>query len=74
MPLGCGEDDSQDADELKDGAQEQPVAQHALEEGGLRDLRGGQVQIGRHGAAVGREINVNTKLRGETSAEYISLH
>lgn len=27
MPLGSGEDDSQDADELEDGTQEQPIAE-----------------------------------------------
>lgn len=28
--FGCGEDDCQDADELKDGTQKQPIAQQAL--------------------------------------------
>lgn len=53
IPFGCGDnDDSQDADELKDRAQKQPITQNALEKGGLRDLWGGQVQVCRH--AVGR--------------------
>ena len=51
MPLGRGEDDSQDADELEDGTQKQPIAQQALQKGGLRDLWRGQVQVCRHDAA-----------------------
>ena len=51
MSLGCGDDDSQDADELEDGAQKQAIAQQALQEGGLRDLWRGQVQVCRHDAA-----------------------
>lgn len=52
MPLGCGEEDSQDADELEDGPQEQAIPQQALQEGGFRDLRRGQVQLrSRHDGA-----------------------
>lgn len=50
VSLGSREDDGQDADELEDGSQEQPVPQHALQEGGLGDLRGRQVQVCRHDA------------------------
>lgn len=50
MFFGSREDNSEDADELEDGTQEQAIAQQALQKGGFRDLRGGQVQISRHGA------------------------
>jgi len=51
MSLGGRDDDGQDADELEDGPQEEAVAQQALQEGGLRNLRGRQVQL--HGAGHG---------------------
>lgn len=48
VSFGSWEDDGQDADELEDGSQEQTVAQHALQERGLGNLRRGQVQVCRH--------------------------
>lgn len=51
MAFGCGEDHSQDTDELENGPQKQAVAQYTLQESGLWDLGRGQVQVCRHGAA-----------------------
>ena len=53
MSLGGRDDDGQDADELEDGPQEKPIAQQALQEGGLRNLRGRQVQLRGHVAGHG---------------------
>ena len=53
VSLGGRDDDGQDADELEDGPQEKPIAQQALQEGGLRNLRGRQVQLRGHDAGHG---------------------
>lgn len=55
MSFGCRDnDDSQDAEELKDRPQKQTITQHALQKRGLGDVGGGEVQVCRHGAAVSR--------------------
>lgn len=52
ISFGCGDNnDSQDADKLKDRAEKQPIAQHALQKCGVGDFWSGKVQAWRHGGA-----------------------
>ncbi|KAG7271968.1 hypothetical protein CRUP_023848 [Coryphaenoides rupestris] len=71
MSLGGRDDDGQDADELEDGPQEEAVAQQALQEGRLRDLRGRQVQLRGHGAGHGLTSEFTVEDRGVVVIEAV---
>ena len=67
VSLGGRDDNGQDADELEDGPQEQAVAQQALQQGGLRDLGGRQVQLGGHGEGSRSDASYNLSVDNQTT-------
>lgn len=46
--LGHGQDYGKHTDQLENGSKEEPVAQHILQERGLRDFRWGEIQLCSH--------------------------
>lgn len=46
--LGDGQDYGQHTDQLENGPKEESIAQHILHERGLRDFRGGEIQLCSH--------------------------
>lgn len=71
VAFGCRDENRQNADELEDGPQKQPVAEGALEEGGFWDVWRRQVQVCRHVAPLFGVLQ-QPKGRKEDAVTYIA--